>query len=136
MVGISARRYCCVRCGAVIIVVPREVLACRQYSASAIGFALALFGLVRSTAAEVRRRVCPVTIVGATAATGWATLRRWARAVRDKHLFASSPLPPASGATLRDVAASAASALAASADATTRSLTLSARAFFGAAHAA
>jgi hypothetical protein len=76
-----------------------------------------------------------VTIVGATAATGWATLRRWARAVRDKHLFASSPLP-APGATLRDVASSAASALAASADATTRSLTLASRAFFGAAHAA
>lgn len=135
MVGISARRYLCVPCGAVIIVVPREVLAGRQYSASAIGFALALFGLVLSTAAEVRRRVCPGTLVGATAATGWATLRRWARAVRDKHLFASSPLP-ASGSTLRDVAASAASALAASADATTRSLTLAARAFLGAAHAA
>lgn len=135
MVGISARRYCCVACGAVIIVVPREVLAGRQYSASAIGFALALFGLALATAAEVRRRVGPITIVGATAATGWATLRRWARAVRDKHLFPSSPLPTP-GSTLREVAASAAAALAASADATTRSLTLSARAFFGAAHAA
>jgi hypothetical protein len=135
MVGISARRYCCVACGAVIVVVPREVLAGRQYSASAIGFALALFGLALATAAEVRRRVCPVRIIGATAATGWATLRRWTRAVRDKHLFASSPLPVL-GSTLRKVAASAASALAASADATTRSLALAARAFFGAAHAA
>ena len=135
MVGIVARRYRCVACGAVIVVVPREVLFGRQYSASAIGFALALYGLALCSAAEVRRRVCPATIVGATAASGWATLRRWAHAARDKPLVASWPLP-ALGSTLREVSASVASALAASAEPTTRALSLFARAFFGAAHGA
>lgn len=132
---VSARRYRCLCCGAVILVVPRGVRARRLYSVSAIGFALALWGLLQATAAEVRRRVNPATILGATAATGWVTLRRWARAVATKRLFPTVPLPD-SGAPLRQVAASAAAALAACADATTRGLPLEQRAFFGAAHAA
>ena len=36
-VGVPGRRYRCMVCGAVVLVVPREVLPRRQYSAAAIG---------------------------------------------------------------------------------------------------
>jgi hypothetical protein len=135
LVVVVARRYRCVPCGAVLIVVPREVRGRRVYSASAIGLALALWGLVGATAARVRRRVCPATVLGAAGATGWATLRRWARDVRRGRLFPSSP-DPGPSASLRIVAARAASALAASADPTTRAVPIEHRAFLGAAHVA
>jgi len=135
MISVTARRYRCVPCGAVLLVVPRGVCGRRVYSASAIGFALALWGLVLATAAEVRRRVSPARRVGDAAVIGWATLRRWAREVARQRLF---PETPGSGpsASLRRIAASAASALAASADPTTRALPLEHRAFLGATHAA
>lgn len=133
-VEIVVRRYRCVPCGAVLVVTPQELRARRLYSAVAIGLALALWGLLRVTITEVRRRISPATILGETAATGWATLQRWARAVATKQLAASAP-PAKSGATLRQVAAAAASALAASAAPATRGLPLEQRAFFGAAHA-
>jgi hypothetical protein len=135
MIAITARRFRCVPCGAVIIVVPREIVGRRMYSASAIGFALALYGLALASAAEVRQRVSPPAILGDAAATGWATLTRWARAVRRRELFPSVPLPDP-GSTLRLVAARAAAALAAHADPTTRALADEQRAFLGAAHAA
>jgi hypothetical protein len=134
-VEITARRYRCVPCGAVVVVVPSEVVAGRLYSASAIGLALALWGLVLATAARVRRLVCPAKILGHTAVTGWATLRRWARDVAQGKLFPSVPGAGPS-ASLRGVAASAASALAARADPTSRELAIERRAFLGAAHAA
>jgi len=135
LVTVTARRYRCVPCGAVVIVVPREVQGRRQYTASAIGFALALWGLVLATAAEVRRRVSPARVVGHAAAVGWATLRRWARDVARRRLFPSVP-EPGGPPSLRSVAAAAAAALAASADPTTRVLPVEHRAFLGAAHAA
>ena len=135
VVTVLARRYCCVSCGAVIIVVPTEVRGRRMYSASAIGLALALWGLLRATASEVRRRVCPAKVLGDAAAFGWASLRRWARDVAQGRLFASTP-GSATSLPLRRSAADAASALAASADPTTRELSLEHRAFLGAAHAA
>lgn len=135
MFAISARRYRCVDCAAESIVVPREIRGRRVYSASAIGFALALWGLALATAAEVRGRVSPSRIIGATAATTWVTLRRWARDVTQGRLFPSAP-DPGPPATLRRRAAAAASALAASADATTRAQPIEERAFLGAAHAA
>lgn len=134
-VVLTGRRYRCVCCGAILLVVAREVLPRRQYSAAAIAFALALWGLVWATALAVRRRVSPSKELGFTAMTGWATLRRWAKAVKQRDLFPSTPAA-APSATLREVAALAATALAASADPTTRHLPLEHRAFFGAAHAA
>ena len=131
---IVARRYRCLRCGAVIVVVPREMRARRLYSACAIGLALALWGWALATASEVRRRIRPATQLGATAAMGWATLRRWARAVASQQLVVSAP-PAGPHATLRQVAASAAATLAASAEPTTRGLSVAQRAFLGAAHA-
>jgi hypothetical protein len=135
VVVVVARRYRCVPCGAVLIVVPCEVRGRRVYSVSAIGLALALWGLLGATAAQVRRRVCPAKVLGAAGATGWATLRRWARDVGRRRLFPSSPNPGPS-ASLRIVAAKASSALAASADPTTRALPIEHRAFLGAAHVA
>jgi hypothetical protein len=134
-VELVVRRYRCVPCGAVSTVVPQEILARRLYSVAAIGLALALWGLTQATAAQVRRRVSPAKIIGPTAVTGWATLRRWAQAVRRQDLFPSTP-QPGPGATLRKVAASAAAALSASADPTSRGRDLASRAFFGAAQAA
>ena len=134
LVEVVARRYRCVPCGAVLIVVPCEVRGRRVYSASAIGLALALWGLLGATAAQVRRRVCPATVLGATGAMGWATLRRWARGIARRLLFRSTPSPGPS-VSLRGVAAIAASALAASADPTTRALPIEHRAFLGAAQA-
>lgn len=135
MLSVTARRYRCVPCGAVLIVVPRGVRGRRVYSAGALGFALALWGLTLATAAEVRRRVSPATLVGDAAVTGWATLRRWARDIARRRLFAEVP-DPGPSASLRKLAASAAAALAASADPTTRTLPLAHRAFLGAVHAA
>jgi hypothetical protein len=132
---VAGRRYRCVCCGAILLVVPREVLPRRQYSASAIALALALWGLVQATALAVRRRVSPAKELGFTAMLGWVTLRRWAKAVRLSDLFPSS-LSAGPSATLRDVAALAATALAARADPATRHLPLEHRAFFGAAQAA
>ena len=135
VIGVPGRRYRCVVCGAVFLVVPREVLPRRQYSAAAIGFALALFGLVGLTAIAVRLQISPSTVLGFDAMTGWVTLRRWAKAVKTRCLFPSVPAAEPA-ATLRTVAARAATALAASADPTTRHLPLEQRAFLGAAHAA
>ena len=134
-IGVPGRRYRCVLCDSVFLVVPREVLPRRQYSAAAIGLALALWGLVKATATAVRLRISPSTVLGFDAMTGWVTLRRWAKAVKARVLFPSVPSAEPSS-TLRTVAALAATALAASADPTTRHLPLEQRAFLGAAHAA
>jgi hypothetical protein len=134
IVSILAQRYRCVPCAAVLAVVPCSVLARRRYSAAAIAYALALWGLALACAAEVRRRVNPAKRVGATAAAGWAMLRRWARAVKERRLFATTPLPPPS--TWRQVAASAAAALAGRADPASRTRPLEQRAFEAAARGA
>ena len=60
-------------------VVPRGVLRARLFSASSIALALGLWALHQLPAREVRRRVSPWSAVGSTAASGWASLRRWVR---------------------------------------------------------
>jgi len=112
LLEILARRFACQDCGAIITVVPRGILGRRLYGARAIALALALWGVAELAPAEVRRRVSPLTIVGATAATGWASLRRWSRAVRAGRLFPMVRALPAE-ASLRQVAARAATTLAA-----------------------
>lgn len=113
LIGILLRRYLCQSCGAVVVVGPRGLVRQRLYSASAIALALALFGASGLAPAEVRRRVSPHQIVGSTAAVGWASLRRWCRAVRARRLFPAVRALP-EGAKLRQVAARAATTLAAS----------------------
>lgn len=68
-------------------VAPRETLTHRLFSASAIGLALALFGVLMLPMSEVRALVSPWLAVGATSASTWLTLRRWAVAVREGRLF-------------------------------------------------
>lgn len=135
MLDIQARRYRCVACTAVLTVVPSSVQPRRRYSTAAIALALALWGLGLVSAALVREQVNPATIVGDTAAGGWASLRRWSREVRAGKLFPTTPLPPP-GSTLRQVAASAASALAGLAGPAGRARPIEQRAFEGAARAA
>ena len=83
------------------MVVPREVLPRRQYTASAIGLALALFALLGVSAAGVRSRISSRSIVGHTAADGWITLRRWIAAVRRGDLFPFMLRPPAAWTPLK-----------------------------------
>ena len=130
LIGILVRRYQCQPCGAVVVVVPRGVLRRRLYSASAIALALALYGVAALAPGEVRRRVSPLRIVGATAAAGWASLRRWAGAVRGGRLFPVVRALPAE-ATLRQVAARTATTLAAYALGG-RGLSIDSAAFLGA----
>jgi hypothetical protein len=112
LLGITLRRYMCQSCGAVVAVGPRGLVRRRLYSAGAIALALTLYGVLGLAPREVRRRVSPLRIVGATAAAGWASLRRWSRAVRGRGLFPGVRGLPG-GATLRQVAARAATTLAA-----------------------
>jgi len=135
IVEVMGQRYRCLSCGALVVVVPRSVLAGRRYSASAIAYALALWGLALATAASVRARVNPARHVGDAAAGTWTSLRRWTRAVRERRLFPTVPLPAAS-ATWREVAASAAAALAGQAGPASRAWPSEVRAFAGAARAA
>jgi hypothetical protein len=88
IVDVEARRYRCRSCDAVVLVVPCGLVARRLFSASAIGMALALFGIERMSLPRVRAAVSPWTKVGATAAAGWLSVRRWVRAVRERRLFA------------------------------------------------
>lgn len=132
-IGIFVRRYLCTACGAVPVVVPREVRAKRLYSASAIGFGLALWGLMNLKATEVRQSINPAKIFGV--ADDWVTLRRWAKDVASGKLFVDLPRPPIDS-KLRTVSARAATALAGHADASTRGLPLEHRSFYGAMHVA
>jgi len=77
-----------------------------------MALAFALYGVEGLSPAAVRGRVSPLRIVGTTAAAGWASLRRWSLAVRAGRLFPVVRALPA-GATLRQVAARAATTLAA-----------------------
>jgi len=78
-----------------MVVVPADVLPGRLYSGPAIALALALWALLGMAAAAVRDRISPFSIVGATAAGRWITLRRWARDAGRGRLFATSRSPPA-----------------------------------------
>ena len=129
----SCRRYVCVICTAVMLVVPRAILPRRRYSASAIALALALYGIERAAPAQVRRRVSPFEVIGYRAISGWVTLGRWAKAVRAGALFAEVRACPASF-TPRQVAERAATTLGSRAP-PPMDAPLTVRAFHGAAHA-
>jgi hypothetical protein len=75
---IKARRYRCLLCRAIMLVVPGGVLRRCLFLATAIALALGRWaeGL---PAPAVRREVSPQRRPGPTAAAGWASLRRWAR---------------------------------------------------------
>jgi hypothetical protein len=69
----------CQRCGGITTVLPGGLCARRHYSASAIGLALCLFGLMGRTIGETRERVCTWRL--GFELDRWTTLRRWGAAV-------------------------------------------------------
>jgi hypothetical protein len=73
------RRYRCRRCDAITTVVPRGIARRHAYGVVAIVLALGKWAVEERSAREVRGEVSPFGIVGTTAATGWASLGRWAR---------------------------------------------------------
>lgn len=91
---ITTRRYRCKACGAVVAVAPRGVVRRRLYRATAIGLALALFGIEMHGAAAVREAIAPTT-THRTAAEGatWTTLRRWAREAKAGALIDDAACP-------------------------------------------
>ena len=93
---VRCRRYRCVACPAVMLVVPRGVSPRRHYSLAAIAMAMTLWAVLVLPPARVRERisVSPSVAWG----TEWSTLRRWAHAAR-----ALVDLPAV--ITLREVAA-------------------------------
>lgn len=102
------RRYHCIRCDAVTTVVPCETLTKRLYTAPAIAWALALFGLSLLSPTAIRRLVSPWKIWGVTSAARWQTLLRWAAAAAEGRLFNCVRQMP-EGWCARKVAARAAS---------------------------
>ena len=126
---VRVRRFECQQCGACMIVVPRELLSRRLYTACAIGLALALWALMGATEAETRARVSPFAIVGATAHARWITLRRWATDAGAGRLLSTARAPPV-GFGRRQHAERAAAALVALAS---PGLAVDAAAFAGAA---
>ena len=80
--SISCRRYICVSCACVMLVVPRELSPRWRYTLITIGLALAHFDGGQS-ATRIRARLAP----GATFEEGWPSLRRWCRAIAVGRLF-------------------------------------------------
>jgi hypothetical protein len=131
--GLFLRRYRCTICKALCTVGPRELLTQRLYSVSAIGWGLALFGVLGLAAAAVRQRVSPWAIWG-TSARRWPTLLRWVKAIRARRLWRCvRPTPP--GWTARQVAERAATTLAAMALPSPEPPSIDVQAFHGAARA-
>ena len=116
------------------MVVPAEMLPWRLYSASAIAWALALFGALRLSPAAIRERVSPWRIVGVSAARRWVTLLRWTDAVAERRLFRCVRPAPLSWARRR-VAERAATTIAGHAPPSTER-SLEEQVFLGAARAA
>lgn len=92
---VDARRYECQRCGAVMTVLPREVLHGMLYAASAIGLALFLYGVTGQSARAVRERVSIFPALDAST-PGWPTLRRWIARVSSLWRLSRPSLPNAS----------------------------------------
>jgi len=105
---VLARRYRCLGCGAVLVVVPSGVGRGLRYTLEAVGHALALWGYARATAEAARRAVSTARARGFSAPGRWSSLRRWA--ARGTQIFGSGA--PSSGGTLRDRAARVATWLA------------------------
>lgn len=74
---LHVRRYRCARCGRSVTVVPRGLLARRQYAASAIALACLCWSFGRLTLAQTRERVAP----GQTFESGWPAVGRWLAAI-------------------------------------------------------
>lgn len=78
-IEILGRRYRCVLCKALMIVLPAEVLPGRRYSAPAILWALALWSWAQERPERIRARVSPWRPSGFAEPGVWPSLRRWVR---------------------------------------------------------
>jgi hypothetical protein len=76
-VTVVVRRYLCLSCGAVVMTVPRGIAPGRHFSASAIGLALLLYGVLRVSADEVGERVG----MWGRGPGAWRTVARWLTAI-------------------------------------------------------
>lgn len=93
--SIEKRRYVCTKCGATLEVAPRGVLRRRQYTACAIGLALALFGLELHSPREVRDAIAPTASHRAPEeGASWSTVRRWAQEAKEGTLTEDSRACP------------------------------------------
>jgi hypothetical protein len=102
--SVAVRRYRCTRCGATVTVAPRSVARRRLYAASAIGLALALFGIQLASAVAVREAIAPTASARDPAeGASWSTLRRWAHEAKAGTLVAESRACPGTF-TLRQAA--------------------------------
>jgi hypothetical protein len=120
----------------VVTVAPAETLTKRLYSASAIAWSLALFGIALLSAAAIRQLVSPMRIVGVSSAARWLTLMRWCLAIAEGRLFGGAVRRVARNRDARAVAQAAAAAIAAHALPSPDPPPLTALAFFGAARTA
>jgi hypothetical protein len=100
------RRYACLACDAILVVVPRGVGRGARYSLPAIASALALWGYARSPAAAVRAATSAARARGFASPEQWSSLRRWSACA-----LALFGAPTATG-TLRERAAKIAAWLA------------------------
>jgi hypothetical protein len=81
--SVGVRRYRCVKCRATVTVAPRGVVRRRLFAASAIGLALALFGIQRESVDAVQEVIAPTSSARDPAeGSSWSTLRRWAHAAK------------------------------------------------------
>lgn len=76
---ITARRYVCLACDAVVLVVPADVARRCLYTLTVIAAALAQWSHGGWSAAAVRAAFGTFSLLG-DAAAGWPSLVRWARA--------------------------------------------------------
>lgn len=95
---VLSRRYRCLACGAILVVVPRGVGRALRYTLDAIGLALALWGYAHATAEQARRAVSTAKARGFSAPEQWSSLRRWASGAA-RIFGAGTPSPVG---TLRD----------------------------------
>lgn len=96
-----SRRYRCLACGAVLVVVPCGVGRALRYTLDAIGYALALWGHARATAEKARQAVSAAKARGFSGREQWSSLRRWSAGAA--RIFGDGT--PSPGGTLRERAA-------------------------------
>jgi hypothetical protein len=77
--SLLGRRYRCLRCRAVLLVLPRCIGRRLVYTLYSIVLALASWAVDAKPLRLVRAVVSPFRVVGAAAAVGWSSVKRWVR---------------------------------------------------------
>jgi len=90
--GFRVRRYLCVLCGVTCTVAPLDVLPRKHFGAITIALALAMYGVLRETLAEIYDALNPSKTRG-YAARGWRSVLRWT-AIASAMFPCVRPSPP------------------------------------------